>query len=122
MTDNINISIDTEARDLRYAERLAEMIKCKTVSKKDGFEASEFMKLRQVIETLFPLVTKNAELKIFGDDAYLYKLRGADESRSVMLMSHHDVVAAEDGWEAEPFGGVIKDGRLWGRGLPALHQ
>ena len=33
-----------------------------------------------------------------------------------MLMSHHDVVAAEDGWQVEPFGGVIKDGRLWGRG------
>ena len=77
-----------------YAERLAEMIKCKTVSRKDCFEASEFMKLRQVIETLFPLVTKSAKLKILGDDAYLYKLRGADESRSVILMSHHDVVAA----------------------------
>ena len=50
MTDRKNISL--EERDLRYAGRLAEMIRCRTVSKKDGFEADEFLKLRQVIAAL----------------------------------------------------------------------
>ena len=108
--------LSLEERDLRYGSRLAEMIRCRTVSKKDGFEPEEFLKLRKVIETLFPLVTAQAELTIFGDDAYLYKLKGLDESRNVMVMSHHDVVEATGDWQEEPFGGVIKDGKLWGRG------
>lgn len=105
-----------EEWDLRYGARLAEMIRCKTVSKKDGFEPEEFLKLRKVIETLFPLVTKQAERTVFGDDAYLYKLTGLDETRNVMVMSHHDVVEATGSWQEEPFGGALKDGKLWGRG------
>ena len=114
MTDHENISL--EERDLRYAERLAEMIRCRTVSKKDGFEAEEFLKLRQVIETLFPRMTEAAERTILGKDAYLYKLKGRDESRNVMVMSHHDVVEAKGTWREKAFGGTIRDGKLWGRG------
>ncbi len=114
MTDHENISL--EERDLRYAERLAEMIRCRTVSKKDGFEAEEFLKLRQVIETLFPRMTEAAERTILGKDAYLYKLKGRDESRNVMVMSHHDVVEAKGTWQEKAFGGTIRDGKLWGRG------
>ena len=77
-----------------YAQRLAEMIRCRTVSKKDSFAPAEFMKLRAVIETLFPLVNEKAERTILGDDAYLYQLPGKDTSRNVMVMSHHDVVDA----------------------------
>lgn len=33
-----------------------------------------------------------------------------------MVMSHHDVVESTGDWQEEPFGGVIKDGKLWGRG------
>lgn len=31
-------------------------------------------------------------------------------------MSHHDAVAASNNWSEDPFGGEIKDGRIWGRG------
>ena len=114
MTDCKSISL--EERDLRYAERLAEMIRCRTVSKKDGFEAEEFLKLRRVIETLFPRMTEAAERTILGDDAYLYKIKGKDERRNVMVMSHHDVVEAKGTWKEKAFGGTIRDGKLWGRG------
>jgi len=114
VTNHINSSV--QERDLYYANRLAEMIRCKTISKKDSFEETEFLKLRKVIEELFPLMTEKAELTIFGDDAYLYKLKGKDESRNVMMMSHHDVVEATGDWQEEPFEAVIKGGKLWGRG------
>ena len=104
MTDRKNISL--EERDLRYAGRLAEMIRCRTVSKKDGFEAEEFLKLRQVIAALFPMMTEKAELTIFGDDAYLYKLKGRDESRNVMVMSHHEKKICFD-WIIDEGGAVI---------------
>ena len=40
-------------KEMYYAQRLAEMIRCRTVSQKDSFAPAEFMKLRAVIETLF---------------------------------------------------------------------
>lgn len=99
-----------------YASCLAKMIQCKTVSKKDEFEETEFLKLRKVIQELFPLVSEKAELLNFSDDAYLYKFKGKDENRNVMVMSHHDVVNATGNWKEEPFEGTIKDGKIWGRG------
>ena len=103
-------------KDMYYASRLAKMIQCKTISKKDGFEETEFLKLRKVIQELFPLVSEKAELLVFSDDAYLYKFKGKDESRNVMVMSHHDVVDATGDWQESPFEGTIKDGKIWGRG------
>ena len=34
----------------------------------------------------------------------------------VHLNGHFDVVPAGDGWTVDPFGGVVRDGRIWGRG------
>ena len=34
----------------------------------------------------------------------------------VAVLGHLDVVPAGDGWTCDPWGGEIKDGRIWGRG------
>ena len=99
-----------------YAQRLGEMIACQTVSVKGTFAPAAFEQLRQVIASLFPEVTRQAELRIFGDDCYMYRLAGRDPQRNVMVMSHHDVVAAEGTWRYPPFAGTIAEERLWGRG------
>ena len=99
-----------------YCKRLSKMIVCETVSRKDTFEPEEFIKLRKVIKELFPTVSKQAEIKYFSDDCYFYKLSGTDDKRNVMLMSHHDVVAAEGEWKYPPFSGEIAEGCIWGRG------
>lgn len=99
-----------------YAGQLQRMIACKTVSVKGSYDDTEFAKLRNVVEDLFPLVHKHCEKLTFGDDCWIYKLKGTDESRNIMLMSHHDVVAAEGEWEHPPFSGEIIDGKIWGRG------
>lgn len=46
------------------------------------------------------------------------RIKGSDASRSgLVLHGHLDVVPANaDDWSVDPFGGVIKDGSLWGRG------
>lgn len=92
------------------------MIRCQTISRKDSFEEEEFLKLRQVMRELFPQLHAAAQLRIFSQDCWMYCLRGKDPDRHIMLMSHHDVVPAGEGWTKDPFSGEISGGRIWGRG------
>ncbi len=44
-------------------------------------------------------------------------LRGDGSARPLVLLNHTDVVPVErDGWDEEPFAGIVKDGVIWGRG------
>lgn len=79
-----------------YAQRLARMIRCKTVSVKGSYDDAEFAKLRGVAEELFPEVHRRMERHIFSEDCWVYELEGKDPARAIVLMSHHDVVAAGD--------------------------
>ena len=106
----------TEEEQTEYAKRLSEMIKCETVSEEGSFDDTEFKKLREVMEKLFPEIHKQAEKMTFSDDCWVYKIKGKDESRNIMLMSHHDVVAVSGEWLHPDFCGEIFDGALWGRG------
>ena len=55
-----------------------------------------------------------------GRSAVVARLRStviADPSRALLLVAHMDVVGVDRSkWSVDPFGGVIKDGYLWGRG------
>jgi acetylornithine deacetylase/succinyl-diaminopimelate desuccinylase-like protein len=45
------------------------------------------------------------------------RLRGSGRGRPILLLSHLDVVPAEAArWRQPPFGGVVADGCVWGRG------
>jgi acetylornithine deacetylase/succinyl-diaminopimelate desuccinylase-like protein len=45
------------------------------------------------------------------------RLKGTGEKPRLLLLSHLDVVAANPKeWSADPFGGAVKDGFVWGRG------
>ncbi|MGH7531190.1 MAG: M20/M25/M40 family metallo-hydrolase [Gemmatimonadales bacterium] len=50
--------------------------------------------------------------------ANLYaRLRGDGSARPLILLNHMDVVLASPAyWQVDPFGGVIQDGYIWGRG------
>ena len=51
----------TEAEQKEYALKLGEMIRCETVSKSESYDDTEFKKLRETVEKLFPTVHKKAE-------------------------------------------------------------
>lgn len=38
------------------------------------------------------------------------------EGEEFAVLCHLDVVPAGSGWERDPFGGVVEDGKIWGRG------
>ncbi|MEO7503263.1 MAG: M20/M25/M40 family metallo-hydrolase [Gemmatimonadaceae bacterium] len=45
------------------------------------------------------------------------RIRGEGSGKPVMLLAHMDVVGVErDKWSHDPFGGVVEDGYLYGRG------
>ena len=108
--------MEVQFTDAWYAQRLVRMLQCRTVSRPDSYDDTEFAKLRGVMRELFPQVHARCERMTFGDDCWVYRLRGRDETRNIMLMSHHDVVAAGDGWTHDPFSGEVADGRIWARG------
>lgn len=52
-----------------------------------------------------------------GRGSVVTRLRGTGEKPNLLLLSHLDVVAANPKeWSVDPFGGLVKDGFVWGRG------
>jgi len=52
-----------------------------------------------------------------GRGAVVARLRGNGAKRPVIIMGHMDVVGVErEHWSVDPFGAVVKDGYLYGRG------
>ena len=52
-----------------------------------------------------------------GREALAARLPGDGGGRPLLLGNHLDVVpAAAEFWDAPPFGGEVRDGRVWGRG------
>ncbi len=106
--------------NLRAAQTLAEMVRCKTVSdmNKENEDEAEFQKFERLIPSLFPTICSKTEYERVGDRAMLFRWRGTEPGDPTVLMAHYDVVSVEDDkWERPAFDGVIEDGVLWGRGV-----
>ena len=101
-----------------YALQFQKLITCATVSVKGSHDDTEFAKFRALLEEEFPLIHKNCGKMLFGDGCLMYKLKGKDDHRNILLMSHHDVVPAteKENWDYPPFSGTIVDGKIYGRG------
>ena len=102
--------------NMRYCATLKKMVDCRTVWTSEGTHREEFEKFYQVVAESFPTLHKTATRLTFGGGCFFYVIHGANAARNILLMSHHDVVDGGDGWDADPFCAVEKDGALWGRG------
>jgi carboxypeptidase PM20D1 len=113
------LSLDTDAA----AQRLAAAVRLRTVSHdgQDGASAAEFQKLHVLLEKSFPRVHAGLRREVVGGHSLLYTWPGSDpKAKPILLMAHQDVVpiapGTEKDWQADPFGGEIRDGFIWGRG------
>ena len=98
---------------------LADMIRCKTVSNLDHSleDAAEFDRFRALLRERFPAVHEKCSLEHVGRCGLLYHWKGENDGAPTVLMAHYDVVPADEAtWTKPPFGGVIEDGILYGRG------
>lgn len=108
-----------ELDEEKIVKDMQAMIRCKTVSDRDWslVNEAEFEKFRSLLIELYPNVHAVCERKLLGVNGLLYHWKGKHAGDPVVLMSHYDVVPAEeDQWEKPPFDAVLEDGILWGRG------
>lgn len=91
------------------------MIQTETVLVLGVRNQEKFERFHTVLKELFPHVFSTAVVEDF-DGSLLLRWAGKHQEKPIMLLSHHDVVAASGQWQHEPFSGDIADGRIWGRG------
>ncbi len=97
--------------------RFTKILQCKTING----NYDEFLKLRMLFKEFYPAIheytneTGNKEASL--NNGIMYHIRGKDSSRSIVLMSHIDVVPANDtDWSYPPFDAINADGKIYGRG------
>ena len=112
-SERCSVSSDKTAE---YVEKLSTLISCKTVWTREGENRDEFDRFYEAIEHLFPKLCARAKRLSFGGGCFVYVIEGKNAKKNVMLMSHHDVVDGDDGWESDPFRATERDGYLYGRG------
>jgi acetylornithine deacetylase/succinyl-diaminopimelate desuccinylase-like protein len=62
-------------------------------------------------------VQSELHAKVPGRDNLVACIPGTGDGPSLLLLSHTDVVLANAAdWHADPFGGEVRDGEVWGRG------
>ena len=100
-----------------YAGKMRDMIRVETVSKREDEDLTQFYLFHKELERLFPRLHSTLEKKEL-QGTLLYRWPGLDpEKKPILLMGHQDVVpASPEGWSVEPYAGVIKDGKVYGRG------
>lgn len=100
-----------EAETLRHFRALIQI----DSSNPPGNETKVVEYLKQVFDA------EGIENKVFAmqtDRANLVaRIRGNGSKRPVLVMAHTDVVGVQrEKWPVDPFGAVLKDGYVWGRG------
>ncbi|HET9767689.1 MAG TPA: M20 family peptidase, partial [Thermoanaerobaculia bacterium] len=103
------------------AERLAQALRFRTISHDDPAQddPSQLIALRGFLERSFPRVHAQLAREQVSEHSLVFTWPGRrPDLPPVLLMGHQDVVPVEDerAWTQPPFGGVVADGFVWGRG------
>jgi carboxypeptidase PM20D1 len=103
-------------------KRFQGAIKFPTVSHTDRskIDSIPFINLHAYLAEQFPLIDSLLLKRQFGY-SLLFEWKGSDASlQPVVIMSHMDVVpvdmASINDWEGAPFSGLLKNGKIYGRG------
>jgi acetylornithine deacetylase/succinyl-diaminopimelate desuccinylase-like protein len=111
------VAIDFAALREETAQRLSEYLRINTTNL-PGNELAAAQWLQQTLarEGIKGQILDTTALGP-GRANFYARLPGTGGGRAIALVHHMDVVPAVVGeWQVDPFGGVIKDGAVWGRG------
>lgn len=102
--------------------RLGEAIRFRTVSLvSDGEDRAQFEQLHAWMQQRYPAFHAATRRELVAELSLLYTWQGSDPGQPpIVLLAHQDVVPVPDDtrahWEVDPFGGVVRDDAVWGRG------
>lgn len=105
--------------DSEAIERFQKILQKKTVWPKNGeIDYKEFESFLPLLKDLYPDFFSIAETELINDYGILIKWSGSQsELEPVVLMSHYDVVEADESkWKYPPFEAQIHDGDIIARG------
>jgi carboxypeptidase PM20D1 len=112
-------AIDADAA----AQHLAQAVRFRTVSLTGAAtdDRSQFEQLQAWMQQTYPAFHAAAQREAINGLGLLYTWAGSDPAQPpLLLLAHQDVVPVADdtraAWRVDPFGGVIRDGAVWGRG------
>lgn len=124
-------AFDAEAPDLKTfavdmdaaTGRLSEAIRFRTVSL-SGLptdDPTQFEQFHQWLFANYPAFHAAARVELINSHSLLYTWQGTDSAQPpILLLAHQDVVPVPEDtverWSVDPFGGIIKDAAVWGRG------
>lgn len=104
-----------QERANRYAKTLSTLIQAETISVDGQMDKGKFYAFQDLLRKTYPHLFAAAEFEDFHG-SFILRLKGETDGEPIMLMNHQDVVEASGAWMHPPFAGMIKDGRVWGRG------
>ena len=109
MPIEIQKNIETE-----ITEFLSELIRINTTNPPGNeTQAANFLANYLIKNGFKPEIIESAP----GRGSVITRLKGTGEKHNLLLLSHLDVVAANPKeWTVNPFGGIVKDGYVYGRG------
>ncbi|GIE82232.1 peptidase M20 [Actinoplanes philippinensis] len=98
-------------------EAFRDLLRIPTVSTRDAaaWDHAAFDAFHEALERHFPMLHELPLTRV-GRHGLLFHWAGRHADRPVVLMAHIDVVPAEGEWAHPPFGAVVEDGVIWGRG------
>lgn len=103
------------------AERLARALQFRTISHGGDSRRDDqaFLEFRRFLTRSFGPAHHQLRRELISEHTLLYTWPGSDpELAPVLLLGHYDVVPveADNDWTHPPFGGVLDQGYIWGRG------
>lgn len=113
----INWKAEVEKRQDDLLNDLRELLKIESVldEKNNSEDAPLGNELKKALDYMLALGERDGFIsKNVGNIAGHVEMGSGEEL--IGILGHVDVVPAGDGWSVEPFGGVIKDGRIYARG------
>lgn len=104
------------------AQRLSQAIRFNTTSiVGDTGDRAQFEQFHAWMQANYPAFHAATQREVIGGLSLLYTWQGTDAAQPpILLLAHQDVVpvAADtrQAWRLDPFGGIIRDNAVWGRG------
>jgi carboxypeptidase PM20D1 len=115
----VAIEIDMAAVTARFSQALT----FPTISpqKEEDRDVETFLAFHDFLAESFPATHEALAREAINELSLVYTWQGRNPALDpVLLMGHMDVVpvipGTEEDWEHPPFGGVVADGSIWGRG------